>query len=99
MSRKHKLWAWARPRKLTLPIAFPLLALLSTHRLHASRAGKLSAENVGYGLAVVGAVLAFIALLAVLFISVDLWPLIYSEILALIGIILLVAGVIVHAAQ
>lgn len=62
------------------------------------RAG-IKLEHVGYGLAVAGGVLAMIAFLGIAFIPVATLAVIYWEILALLGAILLVIGLVVHAAE
>ena len=101
MSKKHNRWAWLKPRRLALPsISFLLFGgLLSTARLHRNTSGKLSAENVGYGLAVAGGIMALAVLLGLLFVPVASFPTIDAEMGALLAAILFVAGIIVHAAD
>lgn len=61
--------------------------------------GALRLEHVGYGLAVSGAVLALVSFLGAVFIPVATVALIYWEVLALLGAILLIIGIVVHAAE
>ena len=61
--------------------------------------GSISLEHVGYGLAVAGAVLALVAFLGIAFIPVATVAIVYWEVMALIGAILLVIGLVVHAAE
>lgn len=67
--------------------------------LHASRRAALRAENIGYGLAVGGAIMALAALVGVIFVPATTFPLVDGEVAAFLGAILLVAGIIVHAAD
>ena len=61
--------------------------------------GAVRLEHVGYGLAVAGAVLALVAFLGIAFIPVATVAIIYWEVMALLGAILLVIGLVVHAAE
>lgn len=67
-------------------------------RLHADRRGELDAAGVGMGLAVVGGFVAVAGLLGVIFVSVTLFPIVYAEWFAAIGIVLLISGAIVEKA-
>lgn len=68
------------------------------NRVNGNR-GALRLEHVGYGLAVSGAVLALVSFLGAVFIPVATVALIYWEVLALLGAILLIIGLVVHAAE
>jgi len=59
----------------------------------------MDAESVGFGLAVAGAVLALGAVISLLFIPTTTVPTVDAEILALLGVIVLIAGIIVHYAD
>lgn len=64
-----------------------------------ARRAAFKLEHIGYGLAVAGGVLAMLAFLGIAFIPVATVAIIYWEILALLGAILLVVGLVVHAAE
>lgn len=68
-------------------------------RLRRSAGGKITAEAVGFGLAAGGAILAISALVGLIFVPASVFPLIDAEVAAFMGVILLVAGIIVHAAD
>jgi len=67
--------------------------------LRGNTSGRLSMESVGWGLTVFGAIVAIAMLLGILFIPAATFPLIDAEFGALVGVILLVAGVLVHSAD
>lgn len=67
--------------------------------IRSSQRGAVRLEHVGYGLAVSGAVLALVAFLGIAFIPVATVAIIYWEVMALLGAILLVIGLVVHAAE
>ena len=62
-------------------------------------AAAIKLEHVGYGLAVAGALLALVAFLGAVFIPVSTVALVYWEVIALIAVILLVIGVVVHSSE
>ncbi len=67
-------------------------------QLHGNRSGKLNAAGVGYGLAVAGAVLAFISFVGYVFLPATTVPLDDWYWTALGGLVLLIAAIPVHAA-
>lgn len=72
------------------------MATLGKRDLRRDTSGRMSAEGIGLALAVSGGVLALIALVGLLFVPVATFPVIDAEVMALFGIILIVAGSIVH---
>ena len=91
MSLKHK---------LVVAQALLLQGLMARDLRRNRRAvSGLTAENVGYGLAVGGAIMALGALVGILFVPVATFPLIDGEVAAFLGAVLLIAGIIVHAAD
>lgn len=76
-----------------------LMAVRFQRNLRGNRAGKLSAENVGYGLAIGGGLMALAVAIGILFIPVATFPTIDAEMGAFIAAILFVAGILVHAAD
>lgn len=98
MSDNLKTRASARLRLFTAMITIATM-LPQGRSFRANRMGALRLEHVGYGLAVAGAVLALVAFLGAVFIPVATVALIYWEVLALLGAILLVIGLVVHAAE
>lgn len=60
--------------------------------------GVIDLENVGFGLAVFGGILALVVVLLIIWAPTAI-PLIDNEVIALIGLILVVAGVLVHLAD
>lgn len=68
-------------------------------RLKHRHDGRITAEGVGFGLALSGGVVALGSLLGVLFVPVASFPVVDAEVGALFGGILFVAGLIVHAAD
>jgi hypothetical protein len=81
------------------------LAWLASRRsFRRDRSARVSAEAIGYGLVVAGAVVAFITLLLAVFFSggsgpFGAWSLEDSEIGAVLGILLVIGGVVAHAAD
>lgn len=96
-NKKLSAIASLRARFLAAVVHVSVLAS-DRRRLHGNR-GALRLEHVGYGLAVSGAVLALVSFLGAVFIPVATVALIYWEVLALLGAILLIIGLVVHAAE
>lgn len=67
--------------------------------LRHSRRGTLNASSVGFGLAVGGAILALAALVGIMFIPAATFPTIDAELSAFLGAVLLVSGIVCHAAN
>lgn len=67
--------------------------------IRANRRAAISGEGVGFGLAFVGGVLAVVAIVGVLFVPVATFPTIDAEVMALFGIIMLVAGLVIFEAE
>lgn len=84
--------------RLKMSIKERLLALRGK-RLKTRHDGRISAEGVGFGLALSWGVVALGSLLGVLFVPVASFPVVDAEVGALFGGILFVAGLIVHAAD
>jgi hypothetical protein len=69
----------------------------SRRSLSRNERGEITMEGVGFGLAVFGGIIALAALFGIIFVSAVTFPLIDAEFMALVGVILIVAGYIVHA--
>jgi hypothetical protein len=85
--------------KMPFSHALARVASWRPRSLRSNRSGRLSMESVGWGLTAAGAVLAIAILIGVLFVPASEFPLIDAEFGALLGAILLVAGIVVHAAD
>lgn len=66
--------------------------------LRSNARGTVKIDHVGYGVAVAGGIAALIAFMGAVFIPVTTVALVWWEAIAVIGLILLIVGVLVHAA-
>jgi len=87
------------PRNYLARIALALAAHRARRNLRHDQSGRMSAESVGAGLIILGAVLAFVDLLLVLAVSNVYWTFTYAWVTGLIGVLMLGAGIAVRSAD
>lgn len=78
--------------------SYVLARLMARPSFRRSVYAALDLENVGFGLALFGGIIALVVVLLLIYAPSAL-PLIDNEVIALIALILVVAGLIVHAAD
>jgi len=67
--------------------------------LRRSQRAAINGERIGFGLAVAGGLVAFAALIGLIFVPVATFPVLYAEFFAVLGIILLVIGILFEASD
>jgi hypothetical protein len=91
--------AYRMKAEMTLSLLLLVAGAPRSRNIRHNRSGKVSAENVGIGLIVVGGLLAFLAAIAQIWFLSYGWTYIYTVLFAGLGLALLIVGAVIYGAE